>query len=90
MITTRMKTFSIYGIFSLCLLPFLWGQAPKDDTGSGVVFIAAKEGPTQFLDPQGKALPAAKTVVGGEPCPRATWPKRESAARSCCCSPTAR
>ena len=48
MITTRMKTFSIYGIFSLCLFPFLWGQAPKDDTGSGGVFIAAKEGTTLF------------------------------------------
>jgi len=65
MITTRMKTFSIYGIFSLFLLPLLWGQAPKDETGSGVVFIAAKDGPTQFLDLQGKALPAAKTGVGG-------------------------
>jgi len=65
MITTRMKTISIYGLFSLCLLPLLWGQAPKDETGSGVVFIAAKEGPTQFLDLQGKALPAAKTGVGG-------------------------
>ena len=65
MITTRMKTFTVYGIFSLCLLPLLWGQAPKDETGSGVVFIAAKDGPTQFLDPQGKALPAAKTGVGG-------------------------
>jgi len=65
MITTRMKTFSIYGIFSLCLLPLLWGQALKEDTGSGVMFIAAKEGPTQFLDLQGKALPAAKAGVGG-------------------------
>ncbi|MDA0725439.1 MAG: FecR domain-containing protein, partial [Verrucomicrobia bacterium] len=65
MITTRMKTFSIYAIFSLCLLPLLWGQAPKKGTGRGVVFIAAKEGPTQFLDPQGKVLPAAKTGVGG-------------------------
>jgi len=65
MITTRMKTISIYGLFSLFLLPLLWGQAPKDETGSGVVFIATKEGPTQFLDPQGKALPAAKTGVGG-------------------------
>ena len=36
MITTRMKTFSIYGLFSLCLLPLLLGQAPKDETGSGV------------------------------------------------------
>jgi hypothetical protein len=65
MIMTAMKTFSIYAIFSLCLLPLLWGQAPKKGTGRGVVFIAAKEGPTQFLDPQGKVLPAAKTGVGG-------------------------
>jgi hypothetical protein len=60
-----MKTFSIYGIFSLCLLPLLCGQAPKKDSSSGLVFIAAKEGPTQFLDPLGKVMPAAKTGVGG-------------------------
>jgi hypothetical protein len=65
MTTTGMKTFSIYGIFSLCLLPFLWGQVPKKGTGGGVVFIATKEGPTQFLDPKGKVLPPAKTGVGG-------------------------
>ena len=65
MITTCMKTFSIYGIFSLCLLHLLSGQAPKENTGSGVVFIAAKEGPTQFLDTQGTALPVAKVGVGG-------------------------
>jgi hypothetical protein len=65
MITIGMKTFSIYGIFSLCLLPLLCGQAPANDSSSGVVFIAAKEGPTQFLDVQGKVLPAAKSGVGG-------------------------
>ena len=61
-----MKTFSIYGIFSLCLLPLLCGQAPENVSSSGVVFIAAKQGPTQFLDVQGKVLPAAKSSVGAK------------------------
>ena len=61
-----MKSLFIYGMFSLFPLPFLLGQASKDDTGSGVVFIAAKQGPTQFLDVQGKVLPAAESGVGGK------------------------
>jgi len=66
LIQSVMKSLFIYGMFSLFPLPFLLGQASKDDTGSGVVFIAAKQGPTQFLDVQGKVLPAGESGVGGK------------------------
>ena len=48
------------------LLPIshLLGQVLEKGTGRGVVIITAKDGPTRFLDYQGKVLPADKTVIG--------------------------
>jgi hypothetical protein len=43
---------------------FLHGQNSKEGVGRGVVIIAAKSGPTQFLDSGGKVLPAKMTGVG--------------------------
>ena len=60
-------------IFSTsCLLAFgfvfswvsLSGQVPGETTGKGAVVIVSKDGPTQFLDLQGKPLPDDKTAVG--------------------------
>ena len=42
----------------------LHGQDAKEGSGRGVVIIAAKSGPTQFLDSSGKVLPAKVTGVG--------------------------
>ena len=42
----------------------LHGQDAKEGSGRGVVIIAAKSGPTQFLDSGGKVLPAKVTGVG--------------------------
>ena len=62
-----MKTFSLTFALLLGFAPLvdcLYGQAPKEGDGRGVVIIALKEGPTRFLDAEGKVLPEAKTVVG--------------------------
>jgi hypothetical protein len=51
-------------LVSLLPISHLLGQAVKDGAGLGVVIIAAKDGPTRFLDSQGKILPTGKTAIG--------------------------
>jgi hypothetical protein len=51
-------------LVSLLPISHLLGQAVQDGTGRGVVIITAKDGPTRFLDSQGKVLSAGKTAVG--------------------------
>jgi hypothetical protein len=61
----RIRNFSVGICITLGFAGILLhGQNTKEGAGRGVVIIAAKSGPTQFLDSVGKVLPAKMSGVG--------------------------